>query len=105
MGVFAETKFKQGSVGNIYGINYGEGTITLRSRKELQKYLHDKVEGLGSEHRVVDQMIVRCSVHEYTSIFLKKRKWIYITINKYHISDPKEKKPLWGYFYPVEIME
>jgi hypothetical protein len=100
MGVFAETKFPHGPIKNVYGVNYGEGTIAFRTKSELQKYLTD-VEKFGFEHRADAQMIVHCDVYEYTSVFLKKRKWLYIGVEKYQILNPKEAKPLWGYLYPV----
>lgn len=100
MGVLAETEFKQGSIKNIYGINYSERTLTFRSEAELNKYIqtYDIF-----RHQVDDQMIVRCQVGDRQSFFSKNGKILYISVYKYQIADEKDTvPPPWGYYYPVE---
>ncbi len=74
MGVFARSKFKQGPIKNIYGVSYAERTLSFRSEKELKKYLYT----YEFEHRVDTKMVVNCNIYEYTSLFLKKRKLLFM---------------------------
>ena len=88
MGVKAAVKFKQDPIKDIYGVSYGEDTLPFRSESELNKFL-------GQcdlfEHRLDDQMLVKCTVADHSIGFLKTGKWFYITIYKYLIVDPEKK--------------
>jgi hypothetical protein len=104
MGAYAQTDFKHKLTENISGINYGERTISFRSEEEFQHYLNDHGKMLSLVNQTENQLLVRCQVHAY-GFWIFKPKELYVTVNKYEIVPINEKKPLWGYLYPVSPTE
>lgn len=96
-GIFGSGKFKQGPIGNVHGVSYGERTITFRSEMELKKFIQD--ESYRLTHVEGDELLVGIYDTKVSGTFTTGRKAIGITIYKYEIkeNDP----PPWGYLYPA----
>ncbi|MAI20224.1 MAG: hypothetical protein CMF28_03190 [Kiritimatiellaceae bacterium] len=89
-GVFAETKFEQGPIKDIYGVKYNESTVTFSSHKEYQEYLHMYVEGFGFEHCMKKQQILNCGIGRVSTGWFSRKKYFYIGIAKYQFTNEKK---------------